>query len=200
MRASEMLVLFAGCLMAADCDTNPGKRYAGTQVEVAAGGEPEYIECGFLLCKSRVVLGEDVPFKIVLPGSRTQRRLCLSYIQDRPFRWTALSKNDLLHQNTRMFFYKPRYEGTPVFITIPEGGHVAVYGLIPAEEFEAAGQYLVHLQIRHMPVDDEPDGGPEAWPEDDSGVWRGMLLCPELKALEVMPRPTRGNSGEERPE
>ena len=187
MPFSGRLGLLCGCLVWFGCGTRTSRRYAATELEMIGGVEAEMMVCDFSIDRKKIALGEDVTFRIRLPGSRQRRLLCLSYLQDRPFRWTRKNPEgaNWCESNTILVNEHPGYAGTPVFVTIPDGGYVTICGKIPGANFRKPGKYRINLVIIHMRFAEDDPGD---WPENDEGAWRGVIKAKELQRLEVLPK------------
>jgi len=78
-----------------DCVTRGKAAREGTpSARPSAAMAEEHLDCLLSLSKTRVVVGERVPFIITVLGAASgKRRLCATYLQDRPHRWIITRRN-----------------------------------------------------------------------------------------------------------
>jgi hypothetical protein len=138
---------------------------------------PETLVCNLELMSDRVHKTGALEFMVTIPGAKSTKHLCLSYMQDRPYRWLILEPMDGSGSEIRHMERLPgetQYAGNPVTVVLPDGGRLSLYGILfPGMlEVRPAGRYRARIEIPHVRSEDTRRWG---WPVSDDAYWRGVI-------------------------
>ncbi len=142
---------------------------------------PHILSCDLALEESSMRQNEILNFEVTIRNTGATKRLCLSYIQDRPHRWVVHNRKGKKYPHLTHSCGLPgttAYDGAAVFADIPEGGFIKVQGSLYGALLEEVGKHRVWVSIPHIRCPDTREWG---WPDVDEGCWRGLIESNEVE-------------------